>query len=164
MIKLLIAYDNYTAYHNAKVRFLSAQVNIVDGYTPFGIEEDNNLNNRRFKPGKKLAKYGTIFGFIGLLLSLGFQYWTFAKAYPLNIGGKPTADLLAFIPVSFECSILFAAVALTGLFLRYKRSPHQGQISELLSHDYFVLELETTHTFNRHFFEETKPQQLKRIS
>lgn len=164
MTKLLIAYDNYTSYHNAKLRFLNADVKILNSFTPYGIEEDNNLNNIRFKPGKRLAKYGVIFGVLGLLLSLYFQYWIFTNSYPLHVGGKPIADLMGFIPVTFECTILFAAIALVWMFMQYKTAPNQEQISELLSQDYFVLELETTQTFNRHFFEETEPQQLKLIS
>ncbi len=66
----------------------------------------------------------------GILGGLGgycrSQYWVSAIAYPLNIGGKPLHSWPAFIPVTFECTILGAALsrvlgmlALNGLPMPY---------------------------------------------
>jgi hypothetical protein len=52
--------------------------------------------------------------------SLGFllQYWTSAVDWPLNVGGKPFNSWPAFVPVMFECTILFAGLAtVAGMFL-----------------------------------------------
>lgn len=52
-----------------------------------------------------------IFGLIGLLAGLGLTYYTSVVSWPLIIGGKPFFSLPAFIPVIFECTVLFSALA-----------------------------------------------------
>jgi hypothetical protein len=54
------------------------------------------------------------------------QYWVSVVAYPINVGGKPFFSLPAFIPITFECAILLAALfcvlgmlALNGLPMPY---------------------------------------------
>ena len=55
-----------------------------------------------------------IFGLLGCGLGLLFTYWVSAVDWPLIIGGKPMFSLAAFIPVIFECTILFAALSSVG--------------------------------------------------
>lgn len=38
-------------------------------------------------------------------------WWTSAVSWPLNIGGKPLHSLPAFIPILFELTVLFSALA-----------------------------------------------------
>lgn len=52
-----------------------------------------------------------IFGTLGFAFGLWFTWWASAVNYPINIGGKPMWSLAAFIPVIFECTILFAALS-----------------------------------------------------
>ena len=62
-------------------------------------------------------------GFVGCLAGFGFITWTQVYDYPWNIGGRPLFSWPAFIPPTFETTILFAgltaaivgAVALNGL-------------------------------------------------
>jgi hypothetical protein len=49
-------------------------------------------------------------GIIGALSGYGLQYWVSAVAYPLNIGGRPLHSWPAFIPVTFEMTVLIAAL------------------------------------------------------
>jgi hypothetical protein len=65
-------------------------------------------------------------GLLGGLGGLALQYWVSVVAYPLNVGGKPFFSLPAFVPVTFECAILAAALfavlgmlALNGLPMPY---------------------------------------------
>ena len=48
---------------------------------------------------------------VGLLSGLALTYYTSVVNWPLNIGGKPLFSLPAFIPIIFELTILFAALA-----------------------------------------------------
>ncbi|MFK8136963.1 MAG: DUF3341 domain-containing protein [Bdellovibrionales bacterium] len=50
-------------------------------------------------------------GLTGFSLGLWFTWWTSAVDYPINVGGKPMFSLPAFIPVLFELTILFGALA-----------------------------------------------------
>lgn len=50
-------------------------------------------------------------GAAGLSLGLGFQYWSSAVSWPLDVGGKPFDSLPAFVPVAFEMTILIAGLA-----------------------------------------------------
>lgn len=50
-------------------------------------------------------------GAAGCLFGLWFTWWTSAVSWPINVGGKPMWSLPAFIPIVFELTILFAALA-----------------------------------------------------
>lgn len=86
----------------------------MDAYTPFPIEELGDLLHASSFSIPLIVLGGGITGF---LTGLALQYWTAAVDYPLNIGGRPPASWVAFIPVSFELTILFAALAaVLGMF------------------------------------------------
>ena len=56
-------------------------------------------------------------GLTGAAVGFGFQLWISSAAYPLNIGGRPLNSWPAFIPATFEMTILFAALtAVIGMF------------------------------------------------
>jgi hypothetical protein len=70
----------------------------------------------------RLPKLVLLGGILGALTGYGLQYYTAVIAYPLNVAGKPLHSWPAFIPVTFEMAILFAAgtavlgmLALNGL-------------------------------------------------
>lgn len=48
-------------------------------------------------------------GIAGASLGYLLQYWTTAVDYPLNIGGRPLHSWPAFIPITFEMTILIAS-------------------------------------------------------
>lgn len=55
-----------------------------------------------------------IAGLTGLLGGLALTWYTSAYDWPINVGGKPPFSLPAFIPILFELTILFAALASVG--------------------------------------------------
>jgi len=95
----------------------------MDAFSPFPIHElfdALDAHDRRLP----LAVLGG--GIVGMLGGFGLCYWTSVIAYPLNVGGRPLNSWPSFIPVTFETTILLAAltaviamIALNGLPMPY---------------------------------------------
>jgi len=80
----------------------------MDAYSPFPIEElTHALGHHHTRLGWIVLAGGVIGCFGGFFL----QYYAAVLDYPLNIGGRPLNSWPAFIPVTFECTILGAALA-----------------------------------------------------
>jgi len=90
----------------------------VDAYSPIPIEE---LHHAIGFKNTKLPLMVLIGGLLGGTGGFSLEYWVSAIAYPLNVGGKPLVSWPMFIPVTFECTILGAALtAVFGMFMLNK--------------------------------------------
>jgi hypothetical protein len=98
------------AIHAAK----SAGWKTMDAFTPYPIEEVFEELGHHHSKVPLIVLVGGIIGGIG---GFALQYWVSAIEYPLNVGGRPFNSWPAFIPVTFECTILLAALsAVFGMF------------------------------------------------
>lgn len=89
-------------------------VDVLDAFTPFPVHGlDKVLGLRR----SWLPRVGFIGGTIGALSGFFFQKWVFEEGYQMAIGGKPLFAIPSFIPVTFECAVLFAAFFMVFAFL-----------------------------------------------
>jgi hypothetical protein len=79
-----------------------------DAHAPFPV---HGLNDAMGLRPTKLPWIVFGAGAAGAATGLGLQWFTNAFDYPLLISGKPIFSLPANIPVMFELTILFAAVA-----------------------------------------------------
>ena len=87
---------------------------IVDVYTPFAV---HGLDTAMAVTPTRLAYVCFVMGLIGAIAKLGFQIWTSAWDWPVNVGGKPLMSIPAFVPVTFEVTVLFAGVGTVLAFL-----------------------------------------------
>src|SRR5438105_5025624 len=88
----------------------------MDAYTPFPVE---HLAEELGFHHTALPLIVLIGGLIGCGGGFLLQYWISAVDYPLNIGGRPLNSWPSFIPVTFEltilCAALFAVLGMLGL-------------------------------------------------
>ena len=88
----------------------------MDAYTPIPIEELNEALGLRRTRLPRLVLAG---GILGGLAGYGLQYWSLTIAYPLNVGGRPLHSWPYFIPITFETTVLGAALAaFVGMWAR----------------------------------------------
>ncbi len=80
----------------------------VNGYSPFPIEELSEAIGFTRTSLPLIVLLGGIIGGVGGFL---MQYWMEVIDYPINVGGKPFNSWPAFIPITFECTVLMAAFA-----------------------------------------------------
>ena len=80
----------------------------MDAYSPFPVEgaaEAIGFERTR------VPLVVLIGGITGAGVAYGMQYYSAVWDYPLNIGGRPLHSWPSFIPITFELTVLFAAVA-----------------------------------------------------
>ena len=90
----------------------------INGYSPYPIEE---LSEAIGFTKTSLPLIVFIGGIVGGLSGFFMQYWMAAIDYPINVGGKPTNSWPAWIPITFEMTVLFAAFsAVLGMLILNK--------------------------------------------
>ncbi len=87
----------------------------INAYSPYPIEELSEAigYHRNYVPLMVL-----ICGLLGGLGGFALQSWASAIEYPINVGGRPLISIPAFIPITFECTILLASIgAFIGMLI-----------------------------------------------
>ena len=105
---IMAEFDNPSALVAAARRAHQAGYRRINGYSPYPIEElDEAIGfTRTTLPLIVLAG-----GILGGLGGFFMQYWIEVINYPLNVGGKPYNSWPAFIPITFETTVLCASFA-----------------------------------------------------
>jgi len=144
---MVAEFDSAEALLEAAEMTRDAGYKDIDAYTPFpvhGLSEAIGFHDVRV-PWMILMG-----GLIGGTTGYTLQWYTSVIDYPLNVGGKPLNSLPAFVPVTFECTILFSAItAVFGmLFINRLPKPYHSIFNtpgfERASQDRFFLAIEST--------------------
>ncbi|HXT28689.1 MAG TPA: DUF3341 domain-containing protein [Vicinamibacterales bacterium] len=117
-----------------------------DAHTPFPVHGLEGAMGLRRSP---LPWIVLVMGLTGATLGFGLQWWVHAKAYPLVISGKPYFSWPAFIPITFELGVLFAALGAVLGMLGLNRLPmhyhplFRSKVFERVTDDAFFISIES---------------------
>jgi hypothetical protein len=91
-----------------------------DAHSPFPVHGLDGAMGLCRSPVPWMVMAGGVAGGLG---GLGLQVWTAVYAYPVVVSGKPLLSLPAFIPITFEMTILGAAMAAVGSMFAFNLLP-----------------------------------------
>ena len=117
-----------------------------DAHTPFPVHGLEGAMGIRRSP---LPWIVLGMGLLGAALGFALQWWVHASAYPLVISGKPFFAWPAFIPITFEVAILFAALGAVFGMLGLNRLPMHhhplfgSKVFERVTDDAFFISIES---------------------
>lgn len=107
---LLAEFDTPTALIRAAKKAHAEGYRKMDAYTPYPVEEVSQAIGFRKNRVSLVVLVGGLLGGMG---GYSLQYWVSTIAFPINVGGKPFHSWPAFIPVTFELTVLGAALSAT---------------------------------------------------
>ena len=137
-------FDDEAVLFPAVKKVRKAGYKIHEVYTPFPV---HGLDKAMGLRETSLHTAGFIYGISGTATALGFITWALTTDWPLVFGGKPFFSLPAWIPITFELTVLFASVGIVLTFCYlcqlapFVKKDHFNPRS---TDDTFVLALECT--------------------
>lgn len=88
-------------------------LDIMDVFTPFPV---HGLDPLLGLEESRLHITGFVYGLMGTLTAFLGMTWVFTRDWPIVFGGKPYWSVPAFIPITFELTVLFASVGMVVTF------------------------------------------------
>jgi hypothetical protein len=104
---LMAEFDSPTALVAATRRAHADGYLQLDAYTPFPVEELDEFIRTRTTALPLLVLIG---GLVGCAIGYGLQYYAAVVTYPVNVGGRPLHSWPAFVPPTFEMTVLVASL------------------------------------------------------
>jgi hypothetical protein len=105
---LMAEFDQPEALLAATQRASAEGYQKMNAYAPYPVHGLAEAVGHRRTRLPLIVLIGGIIGGVGGYL---LQLWVSAVAYPINVGGRPLNSWPAFIPVTFELTVLCAALA-----------------------------------------------------
>lgn len=125
---LVATFDEEHEMRQGLARIREHGFRVYDVYAPYpvhGLDEAMGIRRTRL-PWVTLGA-----GLIGLATALLMQFYMAVFDWNLNVGGKPDNSTLAFVPISFELTVLFAGLA-TAAALLFRCGLYPGALPRML--------------------------------
>jgi hypothetical protein len=142
------SFDDEAVLFPAVKKLRKSGYRIHDVYTPFPI---HGLDKALGLRDTSLHTAGFIYAITGTCTALGFITWALTVDWQIVFGGKPFFSLPAWIPITFELTVLFSAVGMVLTFCYlcqmapFVKKDHFNLRS---TDDLFVMALEVTDKTN----------------
>ena len=169
---LMAEFDNPTALVEAARAAREKGYRKLDAYSPFPIEELTGALHLHYN---KLPLIVLLGGIIGGIAGYLLQYYVTVIYFPINIAGRPLHSWPSYIVITFETTILFAAIsavlgmlALCGLPMPYHPTFNVPRFA-LASRNRFFLCIESRDPlFDRaktiEFLETLEPREVSEVA
>src|SRR5262245_41567084 len=107
MTGLMAEFPHVEALERAVDRLVQSGYTEIDAFTPYPVTAlEERLGLRRSPLGLIIFPIGVA----GTLFAYLVMWYTNARSYPLNVGGRPAHAPHAFVPITFETCVLFSAL------------------------------------------------------
>ncbi|MGA2772389.1 MAG: DUF3341 domain-containing protein [Bryobacteraceae bacterium] len=169
---VMAEFDNPTALVNAARAARDKGYRKLDAYSPFPIGELSDvLDLHKNRLPLIVLAGGIVGGMVGYLM----QYYVTVWDFPINIGGRPLHSWPAYIVITFEMTILLAAIsavmgllALCGLPMFYHPAFNVPRFA-LASRNRFFLSIEATDPLfdaraTSEFLETLEPKEVSEVA
>ena len=143
---VLAEYENPATIFHACEQVRDAGYTRWDSHTPFAV---HGLDGAMGLQRSKLPYFVLVAGLTGAGLAMLLQWWVATQAQPVIIAGKPLFSWQAFIPVTFEVGVLFAALTCVFGILGFSKLPRfhnplfRSHRFERATDDRFFIAIET---------------------
>jgi hypothetical protein len=143
---LLAEFGSPAALYHACERVRDEGFTRWDAHSPFPVHGLDKAMGLKRSP---LPWIVLVMGLAGAALGFALQWWVHSKAYPLVISGKPYFSWPAYVPITFEVAVLFAALgAVLGMFGLNRLPMHhhplfQSRVFERVTDDAFFISIES---------------------
>jgi len=168
---LMAEFDSATALVAAADRTREAGYKKIDAYSPFPVEGLAEAIGFHLDLVPLITLIG---GIVGGTSGFLMQYWMSVVSYPTNIGGKPYNSWPSFIIITFEMTILFAAIsavlgmlALNGLPMPYHPVFHVPRFAFATKDRFFLIVFASDKKYEpaatRQFLEGLSPRAISEV-
>ena len=106
-------YTDETELLDAVKHANAEHLDIFNVYSPFPV---HGLDPLLGLAESRIHISGFIYGLMGTLTAFLGMSWIFTRDWPVIFGGKPYWPVPSFIPITFEVTVLFAAIGMVVTF------------------------------------------------